>query len=49
MGKEVDVAKGIGEVRRVGGGGRRWRTREGKLCEGISIGNGEGGGVVLIL
>lgn len=31
MGKESGVAKGMGDVSRVGGGGRRCRTREGKL------------------
>jgi hypothetical protein len=32
-GKESGVANGVGEVRRVGGGGKRCRTSEGKVWD----------------
>lgn len=48
-GKESGVVKGVGDVRRVGGCGSRFRTREGKVWDWMSIGNGEGSGFVLTL
>lgn len=48
-GNDVDVANGFGDVRRVGGDGRSWRTRDGKLWFEMSRGYGDDGGTVLIL